>query len=213
MTAPDPRQAPDEAPDRSTRNLMVTLGIALAGCLIAFGVYLNAIEAMDKHHLGYWAHVGATVGFGAAILAVVLFAKRVGGQKASECSPAARVYQRRALLCAGTYMLTLSAAIGLRHEVAPNGVLAYAVAIAPAVPLIAMIVVIGIYLREEPDEFLRAVQTEGCLWATGGTLAIATVWGFLEMFNLAPHVPAWAAFPIWCLLLGPGQIIARRRYR
>ncbi len=213
MTIPEPNGAPEEAPDRSTRNLVVKLLVALSGCGIAFGLYLRAMEVMDKHDVGYWPHVGATVIFCAAILAVIAFASRVGGRTSSDCSAAARTYRRRALLAAGTYMLTLTAAIGLRDQLHPGGVLAYAVAIAPAIPLIGMLIAIGVYLREEPDEFLRAVQAEGCLWATGGTLAIATVWGFLEMFKLVPHVEAWAAFPIWCLLLGPGQIIARRRYR
>jgi len=85
--------------------------------------------------------------------------------------------------------------------------------IQPVSALVAAIVIMGLYLREETDEFERAVQVESALWATGGMLAIATVWGFLETFRLAPYVPTWAVFPLWALLLGPAQIIARWRYR
>ncbi len=211
MTAPLP--APDEAPDRSTRNLAVTLGVALAGCGVAFAGYLWVLHLMELRGLGYWPHVAATVVFFGLILAIALFAKRVGGQTASDCSPSARRYQRRIFVASGLYMLLLVAAIGIHDQLHPTGVLAYVVAAAPAVPLIGVVACIGFYLREEQDEFLRAVQAEGALWATGGTLAIASVWGFLEMFGLAAHVPSWAAFPIWCLLLGPGQLLARRRYR
>jgi len=73
--------------------------------------------------------------------------------------------------------------------------------------------VIGLYLREETDEFERAIQTEAALWATGGVMAIATTWGFLEMFGLVAHLESWWAFPVWAALLGPGQLLARRRYR
>ena len=211
MTAPNP--APDEAPDHSTRKLAVTMAIALAGCGLAMGAFLWAVQWMTSVGLGYWPHVALTLVFGAVVLGIVWTAKRLGGQKASDCSPAARRYQRRMLVAAAVYMLTLIAAIGVHDHFHPTGVLAYAVAIAPAIPLIAVIIGLGVYLREEPDEFLRAVQAEGALWATGGTLAAASVWGFLETFELAPHVPSWAGFPLWCLLLAPGQIIARRRYR
>jgi len=57
------------------------------------------------------------------------------------------------------------------------------------------------------------VQAEAALWATGGLLAVATVWGFLEMFGLVPHIESWAAFPIWAVCLAPAQVLARRRYR
>ena len=50
-------------------------------------------------------------------------------------------------------------------------------------------------------------------WHLGGLMAIASVWGFLEMFDLAPHVPAWSAFPLWAALIGPAQAFVRRRYR
>ena len=95
----------------------------------------------------------------------------------------------------------------------PTGPLAWLLAVLPAVPLTAAIVVVGLYLREETDEFQRAVFAESALWATGGLLALANVWGFLEMFRIVPHIPAWIAFPLWAVLFAPSQMIVRRRYR
>jgi len=37
----------------------------------------------------------------------------------------------------------------------------------------------------------------------------ATLWGFLEMFGLAPHLWLWAVFPAWALGLGVGQMANR----
>ncbi len=115
--------------------------------------------------------------------------------------------------CASVYVLTLVAAIAAYKRLQLAGPGAYAVAAAPALPVIAMIVMIGLYIREEKDEFQRAIQVEAALWATGGLLAFASLWGFLEMFDLAPHAPAWAAFPFWAVMLSFGQLVARRRYR
>ena len=35
--------------------------------------------------------------------------------------------------------------------------------------------------------------------------AIGSFWGFLETFELVPHVPGWWAVPIWALGMGLGQ--------
>ena len=36
-------------------------------------------------------------------------------------------------------------------------------------------------------------------------LAIGSFWGFLETFELVPHVPGWWAVPIWAIGMGLGQ--------
>ena len=79
--------------------------------------------------------------------------------------------------------------------------------------LVLTIVIMGLYLREETDELERAIVGEAALWATGGLLAIATTWGFLEQYGLVMHIEAWAAFPLWAFCLGPANIIVRRRYQ
>jgi hypothetical protein len=111
-----------------------------------------------------------------------------------------------ALYCA-TFFAALSAS---DHHI---GVLAYALAIAPALPLLAAIAIMGFYIHEENDEFQRLMFVESALWATGALLAIATTWGFLETFHLAPHVESWAAFPLWAALNAPARAIVHWRYR
>ncbi len=76
-----------------------------------------------------------------------------------------------------------------------------------------MFVAMGLYLREETDEFQRAMQIESSLWATGIVMVICAIWGFLEMFHLAPHVEAWVVVPVWSMALGFANIFTRRRYR
>ena len=71
----------------------------------------------------------------------------------------------------------------------------------------------GLYLKEETDEFWRTQQTESALLALGGMFVLVTGWGFLEMFKLVPHLQAWLVFPLWAVLLGPSSFIVRRRYR
>jgi hypothetical protein len=51
------------------------------------------------------------------------------------------------------------------------------------------------------------------LWGVGLTLAIMTVWGFLEIYAAAPKLPSFWAFPIFCFGMGVAQPFIKRRYR
>jgi hypothetical protein len=95
----------------------------------------------------------------------------------------------------------------------PTGPLAWALALLPALPLLAIIAIMGVYLREEGDEFIRNILVESMLWGVGVTLAIMTVWGFLEIYAEAPKLPSFWALPIFCLGMGVAQPFIKRRYR
>lgn len=94
-----------------------------------------------------------------------------------------------------------------------TGPAAWILAMAPALPLLGVIVVMGLYLNEETDEFQRRVLIESILWGLGLTLAGLSVWGFLEVYVDAPKLPTFWAFPIFCMAMGLAQPFIRRRYR
>ena len=72
-----------------------------------------------------------------------------------------------------------------------------------------MIWAMGLLLREESDEYLRARLVQQSLIATGFMLTVATLYGFLNTFDVAPRVDAWAVFPLWALGLGLGRIFQK----
>jgi ABC-type multidrug transport system permease subunit len=67
----------------------------------------------------------------------------------------------------------------------------------------------GRFLMEETDENQRMRMVRASLVATGFVLVLASLWGFLEMFGLVPHVWLWAVFPAWSIGLGVGQAANR----
>ena len=117
-------------------------------------------------------------------------------------SPAIRRYNRRVLPLFVGYAVALIGANLVFERAHPVGVPAYLVAAAPALPIIGVFVALARYLQEERDEYERLMQMRQMLVATGLTLSVATVWGFVESFGLAPHVPAYAAAIIWYAALG-----------
>lgn len=106
-------------------------------------------------------------------------------------------YTRRMVLLASLYTIAIIATINLQRSWHPEGALAVAIAILPALPLIGFIWAMGRLFVEESDEYQRMMHVKRALIATGFMLVVATVWGFLESSAMVPHVPAWAAFIVW----------------
>ena len=126
-------------------------------------------------------------------------------------NPAQRRYTRSVGLLSVVYVLLLLGVVAYFRDGAPHGVVAYVAAVLPALPIVGMFVVIGRYLVDERDEYLRMQVVRQALIATGFTLSAATVWGFLESFGLVDHVDAYWAVVLWFGGLGVVGGISRLR--
>lgn len=122
-------------------------------------------------------------------------------------SPARQRYNRRILILAVIYAAFLFPAVyGLsRHLV--SGPPAFIVGVLPALPVVGFFVAAGAYLVDEQDEYLRMIFTRQSLIATGITMSAATLWGFLEGFDLIPHVVAYAWPVVWFVGLAAGAAV------
>ena len=125
----------------------------------------------------------------------------------SRFNPAQRRYNRDVLILSAIYAVTLIGAITFFLRSAPTGVLAYITAILPALPIIGVFAAMGRYLVEEQDEYLRMLTVRQTLWATGFALSVATIWGFLESFQLVDHVDAYYIAVLWFAGLGLGACV------
>ncbi|HRD46299.1 MAG TPA: hypothetical protein PLF78_07450 [Caulobacter sp.] len=128
-------------------------------------------------------------------------------------NPAQKRYLVRFMPIMAVYVVAIILVSLAFDYLRPAGPLAWALALLPGVPIIGMIAVMGLYLKEEGDEFVRSVLVEAMLWGVGVTLAAMTVWGLLEFYVAAPRLPAFFAFPIFCGVMGLAQPFVKRRYR
>lgn len=124
-------------------------------------------------------------------------------------SPAKRRYQRRVILFSLAYVLALFGVRAFFDNATRTGISAYAAAILPALPIVGIFVALGQYMAGESDEYQRMLLVRQSLVATAFTLTVATIWGFLESFELVPHVPAYAAAILWFGGLGLGGCLNR----
>ncbi len=120
---------------------------------------------------------------------------------------ATKRYNQAVLMLSIVYVVLLFTADILIKRQGLSGPLAYVVAMLPALPIIGFFIAIGRYLVEERDEYQRMLRVRQALVATGFALSIATAWGFLESFDLAPHFDAYWIAVIWFLGLGIGSCV------
>lgn len=122
-------------------------------------------------------------------------------------SPAMRRYNWRVIWLSLLYAIFLIAAVyGFKHQLF-GGPAAYIAAILPALPIIGIFAAMGRYLVEEEDEYVRMLMVRQSLWASGFALSVATIWGFLENFNLVEHVDAYSVAIVWFFGLGVGSLM------
>lgn len=180
-----------------------------AGLIGGFFAALLACGWIMQRH-GAWFYVGAvgaaSVTFGYVYAATWVFAREA-------VRPAMRRYTLRFGASMSAYVLLLLAAVALHRQGLTAGPLGFAIALAPAIAVLCAIASLGFYVAEEQDEFIRAKLIQSLLWGTGATLSAATVWGFLETFGKAPHVPGWATVPLFAITMGLAQALIARRYR
>lgn len=120
-----------------------------------------------------------------------------------------RLYNWRVIWLSLLYSLFLIGAVyGFKHHLF-SGAAAYVAAILPALPIIGIFAAMGRYLVEEEDEYVRILMVRQSLWASGFALSVATIWGFLESFDLAGHVDSYYIVVLWFGGLGLGACINR----
>ena len=120
-------------------------------------------------------------------------------------SPAMRRYTIGLTLLMTAYVLILLGVNVYFDNNSPTGAIAYVAAALPAFPIIGVFLIIGRLIVDlKNDEYVRMLMVRQTLIATGFSLSIATVWGFLESFDLAPHVDAYWAAVLWFAGLGVG---------
>lgn len=176
-------------------NFWVGLALAVFGALI--GLYLS--DAINK--------TTTLILLAIPIFMMVLYVRALQRQpRTSACaSPANIRYTRGIAAASAAYLLGLGTALSVWRNYDPSTALTWLLAMLPIAPIFWMIYVMGRYIAEETDEYLRHRAVLASLVGLGFVLAIGSFWGFLETFELVPHVPGWWAVPIWAVGMGLGQ--------
>jgi hypothetical protein len=83
------------------------------------------------------------------------------------------------------------------------------VALVPGLAIAAMFYNTLSMITATTDEFMRMLAVRQQLIAAGFALALASVWGTLEMFELVAHAAAFYIVVLWAIGLFVGQLANR----
>lgn len=122
-------------------------------------------------------------------------------------SVATRRYLRRMVVLMSLYIGLIFLAGYIFRHMPPPAPLSYAIAVAPALPIIGVFWAVMRLLVEEPDEYMRMLHVRQCLFATGFCLTVMTVWEFLQNYDVvAPGNHGFGAAFFWFVGLGLGAV-------
>ena len=128
-------------------------------------------------------------------------------------SQAAKRYTIRFTIIMVIYLVAIFATTYILKHTHPGRTVAVLLSILPALPIVAVLAVVGLYLKEETDEFQRNLYLQNLLWAAGCVLAFSSVWGLSEMYADIPPIPIFYVFPGFWLFFGICTPLVRRKYR
>lgn len=176
------------------------------------GMYFAAIAIVAA--LKLTGAINGPTGFVLMAAAMTLLIPMLRAGKASGCSsPATDRYNKRVIASSFGYVLGLGIAITLWREYDLSPALVFAIAMLPTVPTFGVIWAMARYISEEKDEYLRHQTIIRALGGLGLVLASGIFWGFLEMFELVPHIWAWWVLPVWAAGMGLTQLWQKVRDR
>ena len=115
-------------------------------------------------------------------------------------------YNIRAIWLSLAYAAFLLPAVYCCKHQLIGGPAAYLLAVLPALPIVGIFAAIGRYLVEEQDEYVRMLMVRQTLWASAFTLSLATIWGFLDNFQLVGHIDGYWIVVVWYFGLGIGGL-------
>jgi len=129
--------------------------------------------------------------------------------------PATRRYTRRMVGVMLSYIVLL---FGVQRGFpldTMHGPARWVLAALPGLPIAAVFWLIGDMILDMRDEYLRLLEVRKALIATGVTMTLVSILGFLELLGGAPHLPLFYVPVLWFGSLGVGQcanmLIERQR--
>jgi ABC-type maltose transport system permease subunit len=124
-------------------------------------------------------------------------------------SPAVARYLRRMYFFAILYAAILVPVTYVVRRGMVSGNVVYILAVLPALPILGLFWAMMRLLVEMTDEYQRMLMVRQTLIATGITISVTTVWGFLTSYANVIPLPSMHVATIWLLALMPAQLLAR----
>lgn len=130
----------------------------------------------------------------------------------SDYGEAKRAYRRRMGIAMSVYIVSLFTGVFLVSRELVQGPIVWFLALMPGLAIAGIFYAVGKLIQETKDEFIRMLTVRQSMIATGFALSCASIWGFLENFELVDHVDAYWVAILWFFGLFIGAASNRITY-
>ena len=174
--------------------------VAFLAGMVAMAVTVDALDIKSK-----------ALASGLMIVPIVILIPMVRNaianarQEGASGDPVRR-YLIRMIVVSFAYVGSLFMASQLIESGAAITPLAVLLALIPGIAVSGYFWAIGRLILEQKDEFQRMLIVRQALIATAMALSLASIWGFLESFDLVQHLDAYWWPIVWFFGLGVGAI-------
>jgi hypothetical protein len=103
------------------------------------------------------------------------------------------------------YIVVLFSCLKLVKVFPAHGWVLYSLAMLPAIPVLAVLVFLARYLKEETDEYLRMLTVRSLLVAAGALLATIVVNDFLRVIAHGSAIAPFVCFVVFFISFGIAQ--------
>jgi hypothetical protein len=124
-------------------------------------------------------------------------------------SPVARKFRKTGLIVWSSYFVLFPIAEYIVARSHPSGGILFLLAALPVLPILAVIVLMGRYLRDEKDEYRRDLAVRCLLWGTAGALTINLFSSYLRIFGWSGQLFPFTEFFVFAGLM----LVAKLSYR
>lgn len=120
-------------------------------------------------------------------------------------SKAEKRYLKRLIWAMSAYLVVvLLTTLLVRHGHVTGWVL-YVVAVLPCIPILRLIHVLALYVREETDEFQRMLVVRSILCGGAAMLVVAAFSDFLRSYTKIGELPPFTMFMVFWVVFGLAQ--------
>jgi hypothetical protein len=128
-------------------------------------------------------------------------------------SKAEKQYVRRIVITMSVYLLLVVGATWAVRHAHVKGWLMYVCAVVPSLAILRLLQVVGLYLKEETDEFVRQQMVNSILWGTAVVLGLSAVSDFLRGYTGKGELPGFTIFVVFWMVFALSQGIQSLRNR
>jgi hypothetical protein len=115
----------------------------------------------------------------------------------------------RAGVALGFYFVILICEVFFLRGRHPGGAAPYGLAALPTLAMLAVLLAVGRYLREEPDEYHRDIVVRCMLWGSGAVVVMTFFSSFLRMFGWTGELPPFCEVYVFAVFM----LLAKLSYK